>query len=334
MAALRGRPRPRLDLHAGRPRRPVGAGSGRRCRYLRAAPAPGRARSPADPADVFSEDDRLQWHPSMAGFRDLHAEGKVSVLPAVGYTNADQSHFTLAPLLGGRRDERAQPPSVGWGATSTTTGHRQPAAGTDDRLLAPAVTGHRRTCRSPRSPIPTSSASGWRTAGRGWSTRRIRSSGADGAIRRADDDEVARRASAALRQLGALKDRSARSRACPIPFQAAVTYPSSHPFPARLAMVAEMIAAGCRCVASRCSRLAATTPMPDTIGAMEGSLKLDCDAVYGVPAGPRGSRPRRSRPDPRLERVRPSRAGERPRWLRPWRRGHLVPHRDAASAVR
>src|SRR3954452_21586126 len=42
----------------------------------------------------FSEASRLAWHPSASALADLHAEGKVSVLPAVGYTNADQSHFT------------------------------------------------------------------------------------------------------------------------------------------------------------------------------------------------------------------------------------------------
>ena len=43
---------------------------------------------------VFPEDTRLRWHPSAAPLHTLHAEGKLSVLPAVGYTNADQSHFT------------------------------------------------------------------------------------------------------------------------------------------------------------------------------------------------------------------------------------------------
>jgi uncharacterized protein (DUF1501 family) len=43
---------------------------------------------------AFSEDSRLRWHPSAKGFATLHAEGKLSVLPAIGYTNADQSHFT------------------------------------------------------------------------------------------------------------------------------------------------------------------------------------------------------------------------------------------------
>ena len=43
---------------------------------------------------VFPEDTRLRWHPSAAAFHTLHNEGKLSVLPAVGYTDADQSHFT------------------------------------------------------------------------------------------------------------------------------------------------------------------------------------------------------------------------------------------------
>ena len=43
---------------------------------------------------VFSEDTRLHWHPSLQPLATLHAEDKVSVLPAVGYSHPDQSHFT------------------------------------------------------------------------------------------------------------------------------------------------------------------------------------------------------------------------------------------------
>jgi uncharacterized protein (DUF1501 family) len=42
---------------------------------------------------VFSEDERLTWHPSCAPLAALHAEGKVTVMPAVGYDHPDQSHF-------------------------------------------------------------------------------------------------------------------------------------------------------------------------------------------------------------------------------------------------
>ncbi|PTL60449.1 DUF1501 domain-containing protein [Paraconexibacter algicola] len=43
---------------------------------------------------TFSEDTRLMWAPQAAGLRTLHQEGKVAVLPAVGYAGPDQSHFT------------------------------------------------------------------------------------------------------------------------------------------------------------------------------------------------------------------------------------------------
>ncbi len=42
----------------------------------------------------FTEDPSLYWHPSLAPFATLHGEGKVTVMPAVGYTHPDQSHFT------------------------------------------------------------------------------------------------------------------------------------------------------------------------------------------------------------------------------------------------
>jgi uncharacterized protein (DUF1501 family) len=42
----------------------------------------------------FTEDETLMWHPSAAGLAQLHAEGKVTVLPAIGYDPPDESHFT------------------------------------------------------------------------------------------------------------------------------------------------------------------------------------------------------------------------------------------------
>ncbi len=42
----------------------------------------------------WSEDTRLHWHPAATPLHTLHQEGKVSVLPGVGYADPDQSHFT------------------------------------------------------------------------------------------------------------------------------------------------------------------------------------------------------------------------------------------------
>ena len=47
-----------------------------------------------DSTDVFTEDTRLRWHPQLAPIRQLHAAGKVTVIPAIGYDHPNQSHFT------------------------------------------------------------------------------------------------------------------------------------------------------------------------------------------------------------------------------------------------
>ena len=49
---------------------------------------------PEGAGPVFTEDTRLHWHPKLQPFATLHGEGKVSVMPAIGYTHPDQSHFT------------------------------------------------------------------------------------------------------------------------------------------------------------------------------------------------------------------------------------------------
>jgi len=49
---------------------------------------------PGSAGTAFAEDSRLRWHPSLAPLATLHGEGKVTVLPGVGYTGPDQSHFT------------------------------------------------------------------------------------------------------------------------------------------------------------------------------------------------------------------------------------------------
>ena len=49
---------------------------------------------PAGQGTPLSEDPTLRWHPSLAGLAELYGEGKVSVMPAIGYADANQSHFT------------------------------------------------------------------------------------------------------------------------------------------------------------------------------------------------------------------------------------------------
>src|SRR3954469_2479406 len=51
-------------------------------------------RLDAASTNPFSEDPSLHWHPATSGLQTLHAEGKVTVFPAIGYDHPDQSHFT------------------------------------------------------------------------------------------------------------------------------------------------------------------------------------------------------------------------------------------------
>jgi uncharacterized protein (DUF1501 family) len=49
---------------------------------------------PEDGLTKFGADERLSWHQSASGLATLFDEGKVAVMPAVGYDHPDQSHFT------------------------------------------------------------------------------------------------------------------------------------------------------------------------------------------------------------------------------------------------
>ena len=61
-------------------------------RYLTLRPNLGL--SPEAATIPFTEDDRLHWHPAAAGLATLHAEGKLTAFPAIGYSGPNQSHFT------------------------------------------------------------------------------------------------------------------------------------------------------------------------------------------------------------------------------------------------
>ncbi len=47
-----------------------------------------------DGGTAFTEDPRLFWHPALSPLATLHDEGKVTVMPSIGYDHPDQSHFT------------------------------------------------------------------------------------------------------------------------------------------------------------------------------------------------------------------------------------------------
>ncbi len=51
------------------------------------------ALKPGD-GPALQSDKRLHWHPSLAPLARLHARGRLTVFPAIGYAHPDQSHFT------------------------------------------------------------------------------------------------------------------------------------------------------------------------------------------------------------------------------------------------
>jgi uncharacterized protein (DUF1501 family) len=99
----------------------------------------------------FGEDPTLAWHPSLAPLAQLHDEGKVVVLPGVGYDHPNQSHFTSRHFwevgaaderlttgwLGryldrvGRPDNPLQGLSLDWGLQPSLATGRMPVAALD-----------------------------------------------------------------------------------------------------------------------------------------------------------------------------------------------------------
>jgi uncharacterized protein (DUF1501 family) len=192
----------------------------------------------------LAEDDRLHWHPAAGGIAQLYGEQKVSVLPAVGYTNADQSHFTSRHYweVGATSVELR----TGWlGRYLDRVGSMDnPLQGLSlDSTLAPALA---------TAKVPIASIDGpdqydfW--SNRVWGEVEQRMLAAIGSLGAAGGDDPALASAARVTaQVDRLRNQL-------LPFQGAdgkpgftspVPYPkSSDEFPARLAGLAAMIGAG------------------------------------------------------------------------------------------
>ncbi|MDX6567675.1 MAG: hypothetical protein QOH15_253 [Gaiellales bacterium] len=227
---------------------------------------------------VFGEDDRLHWHPAAAALATLHAENKVTVMPAVGYTNADQSHFTSRHYW-----------EVGATSTSVRTGWLgryldrvgtmdNPLQGLSlDDALAPALATGR---------VPVASVDGpdqydfW--SNRVWGEVEQRMLAAIGALGAQQGDPV-------LQAVGGVATQVDRLRTQLLPFQgqdgkpsytSPVAYPSSDDaFPRRLAGLAAMLSAG---LPLRCVSLSAPGEYDthsDQASALASGLQLTSDSL-------------------------------------------------------
>jgi uncharacterized protein (DUF1501 family) len=195
----------------------------------------------------FAEDARLSWHPSLAPLAQLHGEGKVSVLPAVGYDHPDQSHFTSRHFWEvGATDTRLL---TGW------MGRYLDVAGSSDNpLQGLSMTGSLQpalaTAKVPVAAIDGPGQYDFWTPGV-WGEVQDRMLDAIGLLGRARGHDPAMRSVASVTAQAAtlrkqLEPFGSDKSATPV-----VPYPTGDSFPQRLRGLAAMIAAGLplRCVA-------------------------------------------------------------------------------------
>lgn len=211
-----------------------------------------RLALPPDAGVSFAEDARLRWHPALASLAALHAEGKVSVLPGVGYADPNQSHFTSRHFYEvGALDERL---GTGW------LGRYLDRHGTPDNPLQGLALdwGLQPSLATKRMPVASIDAPDrfdfW---ARGvWGSVEARMLDAIGTLGRlpTGGDPGLEQATAAARQTARLYDQLAPFRPKDgeeSRLRSPVAYPPKEDFPRRLAGLAAMLAAGLplRCVA-------------------------------------------------------------------------------------
>jgi uncharacterized protein (DUF1501 family) len=236
---------------------------------------------PPGTGTAFSEDPRLRWHPSAAAIAALHGEGKVSVMPAVGYEHPDQSHFVsrhfyevgaLDPRLGtgwlGRYLDRVGTPD-------------NPLQGLAlDASLAPALASARVPVAAVDSP---DSYDFWARDVWGEVEQLMLDATARIGAAHAHGDRAMAQVGGAAMHTGALRTQLAplRSSDGQPGFTSPVAYPTSEEsdFPARLAALAAMLAAG---LPLRCVAITAPGDYDTHANQVENlgePLKLACDSL-------------------------------------------------------
>ena len=278
---------------------------------------------------AFAEDGRLRWHPSVNALADLHAEGKVSVLPAVGYTGADQSHFTSRHFWEvGALDANLR---TGWlgrvldrvGAADNPLQGVSWTASSRPRSPPPAT-------RSRRSPSRRSSASGRPARGGPAEELAVPAFTQIGRSLQGSSDPAIAQAARAAAFAGNVRDALAPLGKDGKPLYApAAAYPqTADPFPKRLAGFAAMLAAGLpiRAASVRAPGTWDTHANQEEDDAEEPAAHVRLAAR--LPARHRGARARRPRARAGVVGVRAPRGRER-LGHRPRRRRRRLPDRHA-----
>jgi uncharacterized protein (DUF1501 family) len=205
-----------------------------------------RLALPASAGRPFAEDERLRWHPSLGSLATLHGEGKVTVLPGVGYAGPDQSHFTSRHFWEvGATSEQLR---TGW------LGRYLDRAGSADNPLQGLSLESRLQPALATAKMPVASIDGpdrydfWtRNVWGEVETRMLDAIGSLGAIPAGGDPALAQ-ATGAARQAARLREqlRPFTPQDDKPGFTSPVAYPPSEDdeFPRRLAGLAAMLGAG------------------------------------------------------------------------------------------
>jgi uncharacterized protein (DUF1501 family) len=233
-----------------------------------------------DAQRAFAEDARLAWHPAATALADLHAEGKVSVLPAVGYTNADQSHFTSRHFWEvGALDPHLR---TGW------MGRLLDRIGTPDNplqgialdgQLSPALA----TSRNPVAAVNKPEDVGFWTPG-AWGPAEELAIGAFTDVGRSlsgsRDPAVAQAARAAAFAGGVSKSLAPLGRDGKPTYSPMAAYPqTTDAFPKRLAGFAAMLSAGMPIRCASISAPGAYDTHADQTKSLPKNLQLTCDSL-------------------------------------------------------
>ena len=205
---------------------------------------PNLALAPSsNPNDVFTEDDRLHWHPSAAPLRDLHRAGKLAVMPAVGYSGANQSHFTSRHYW--EVGELNPASKVGW------LGRYLDKHGVDDnplqglslsRVLAPALASTDVPISAVAYPHRFELNANAFVSDQALRTKVLESFGRQGGL--PTDDAELGAARRATRETVGVRSQVAPLLGTSSPWQSAVAYPAGVGLQERLAVLAEMLDMG------------------------------------------------------------------------------------------